>query len=154
MSIVLYRVFGSDYRQDHRFHVLSAAIQIQKTGQDHHFFPHMVAVGSHPVQKQGKGFLAHALLPRQAAVIHDSIVGMDYHKNRAVSTKSFENTPLSAACKKKQGKLWQKERRLDGASPLDKATTAKKFRSHPQTIFIPVLSRFAEYSCNPKEAML
>ena len=72
MSIVLYRVFGSDYRQDHRLHVLSAAIQIQKTGQDHHFFPHMVAVGSHPVQKQGKGFLAHALLPRQAAVIHDA----------------------------------------------------------------------------------
>ena len=52
--------------------------------------------------------------------------------------KSFESTPLSAACKKKQGKLWQKERELDGASPLDKATTAKKFHSHPQTIFIPV----------------
>ena len=49
-----------------------------------------------------------------------SIVGIDYHKNRAVSTKSFENTSLSAACKKKQGKLWQKERGLDGASPLDK----------------------------------
>ena len=29
-----------------------------------------------------------------------SIVGIDYHKNRAVSTKSFENTPLSAVCKK------------------------------------------------------
>ena len=27
---------------------------------------------------------------------------------------------LSAACKKKQGELWQKERGLDGASPLDK----------------------------------
>ena len=49
-----------------------------------------------------------------------SIVGIDYHKNRAVSTKSFENTSLSAVCKKKQGKLWQKERGLDGASPLDK----------------------------------
>ena len=29
-----------------------------------------------------------------------SIVGIDYHKNRAMSTKSFENTPLSAVCKK------------------------------------------------------
>lgn len=29
-----------------------------------------------------------------------SIVGIDYHKNRAVSTKSFESTPLSAVCKK------------------------------------------------------
>ena len=37
-----------------------------------------------------------------------------------MSTKSFENTSLSAVCKKKQGKLWQKERGLDGASPLDK----------------------------------
>ena len=27
-------------------------------------------------------------------------VGIDYHKNRAMSTKSFENTPLSAVCKK------------------------------------------------------
>jgi hypothetical protein len=50
-----------------------------------------------------------------------SIVGIDYHKSRAVSTKTFENTPLSAACKKKKWKLWQKERGLGGASPLDKA---------------------------------
>ena len=27
---------------------------------------------------------------------------------------------LSAACKKKKWKLWQKERGLDGAGPLDK----------------------------------
>ena len=47
------------------------------------------------------------------------IVGIDYHKNRAVSTKSFENTLLSAECKKTRGKLWQKERGLDDASPLD-----------------------------------
>ena len=46
------------------------------------------------------------------------MVGIDYHKNRAVSTKTFENTPLSAVCKKKKEKLWQKERGLDGASPL------------------------------------
>jgi len=39
-------------------------------------------------------------------------------------------------------------------SPLDKATTAKKFHSHPQTIFIPVSSRFAECPCNPKGAVL
>jgi len=37
-----------------------------------------------------------------------------------MSTKSFENTLISAACKKTQGKLWQKERGPDGASPLDK----------------------------------
>ena len=83
-----------------------------------------------------------------------SIVGIDYHKNRAVSTKTFENASLSAACKKRRGKLWQKERGLDDASPLDKATTAKKFHSHPQTIFIPVSSRFAECPCNPKGAVL
>ena len=71
-----------------------------------------------------------------------------------MSTKSFENTLISAACKKTQGKLWQKERGLDGASPLDKATTAQKFHSHPQTILIPVSSRFAECPCNPKEAVL
>ena len=38
----------------------------------------------------------------------------------ASQTRTFENTSLSAACKKKQGKLWQKERGVDGASPLDK----------------------------------
>ena len=38
----------------------------------------------------------------------------------AVQTRTFENTPLSAACKKKKWKLWQKERGPDGASPLDK----------------------------------
>ena len=38
----------------------------------------------------------------------------------ASQTRTFENTSLSAACKKRQGKLWQKERGLDGASPLDK----------------------------------
>ena len=35
-------------------------------------------------------------------------------------TRTFENTSLSATCKKRQGKLWQKERGLDAASPLDK----------------------------------
>jgi len=41
----------------------------------------------------------------------------------ASQTRTFENMPLSAACKKKKkkkGELWQKERGLDGASPLDK----------------------------------
>ena len=33
---------------------------------------------------------------------------------------AFENTALSAACNKTRGKLWPKERELDGASPLDK----------------------------------
>lgn len=49
-----------------------------------------------------------------------SIVGVDYHKIRAVSTRTFENIPLSAECKKMLSKLWQKERGRDGASPLDK----------------------------------
>jgi hypothetical protein len=49
------------------------------------------------------------------------IVGIGCHKNRVVSTKSFENTLFSAGRKKKQGKLLQKERGLDGASPLDRA---------------------------------
>ena len=31
----------------------------------------------------------------------------------AAQTRTFENTPLSAACKKTQGKLWQKERGPD-----------------------------------------
>ena len=38
----------------------------------------------------------------------------------AAQTRTFENTSLSAECKKTRGKLWQKERGLDGASPLDK----------------------------------
>ena len=38
----------------------------------------------------------------------------------ASQTRTFENTSLSAACKKNQGKFWQKERGLDAASPLDK----------------------------------
>mgnify|MGYP001257847502 CR=1 FL=1 len=40
--------------------------------------------------------------------------------------KSFESTPLSAACKKKRGKLWQKERGLDEASPLDSKMIFKR----------------------------
>jgi hypothetical protein len=72
----------------------------------------------------------------------------------AAQTRTFENTLISAACKKKKGKLWQKERETEGIKPLDKATTAKAFHSHPQTIFIPVSSRFAECPCNPKEAVL
>ena len=39
----------------------------------------------------------------------------------ASKTRTFENALFSAACKKKQGKLWQKERGLDGASPLDRS---------------------------------
>lgn len=31
-----------------------------------------------------------------------------------MSTKNFENTPLSAVCKKKRGKLWQKDREQGG----------------------------------------
>ena len=38
----------------------------------------------------------------------------------ASQTRTFENTPLSAGCKKTRRKLWQKDRGLDGAIPLDK----------------------------------
>ena len=55
-----------------------------------------------------------------------SIVGIDYHKIRTVSTKTFENTLLSAGCKKSRGKLWQKERGSDGTSPLDKLLLLKR----------------------------
>ena len=41
-------------------------------------------------------------------------------------TRTFENTSLSAACKKTQGKLWQKERGPDGASPLDRIMRCSK----------------------------
>ena len=43
-----------------------------------------------------------------------------------------------AACKKRRGKLWQKERELDDASPLDKAIIVKKFRTHLHPGFVPV----------------
>ena len=66
-----------------------------------------------------------------------SIVGIDYHKNRAVSTKSFENTLLSAVCKKKKGKLWQKERGLDAASPLDKVETLEVEEITPYNPVLP-----------------
>ncbi|MFQ7518020.1 MAG: hypothetical protein ACLRMU_10285 [Ruminococcus sp.] len=36
-----------------------------------------------------------------------------------MSTRKFENPLLSAECKKTFPKLWQKDRGLDGASPLD-----------------------------------
>ena len=53
-------------------------------------------------------------------------------------TRTFENALFSAVCKKKQGKLWQKERGLDDASPLDKAIIVKKFRTHLHPGFVPV----------------
>ena len=39
-------------------------------------------------------------------------------------TRTFENTSLSAWCKKKRWKLWQKKRGLDAASPLDRSRYA------------------------------
>ena len=44
----------------------------------------------------------------------------------ASKTRTFENTLISAACKKTQGKLWQKERGPDGASPLDRIMRCSK----------------------------
>ena len=52
---------------------------------------------------------------------------MDYHKNRAVSTKSFENTLISAGCKKRQGKLWQKREGWTVPALLTKSNLAIRF---------------------------
>ena len=77
------------------------------------------------------------------------IVGIDYHKIRAVSTKTFENTLLSAGCKKSRGKLWQKERGSDGTSPLDKLLLLKRRccgRTGERTPLVPpqVCARWAK----------
>ena len=56
----------------------------------------------------------------------------------AAQTRTFENALISAGCKKKQGKLWQKERGPDDAYPLDKAIIVKKFRTHLHPGFVPV----------------
>ena len=58
----------------------------------------------------------------------------------ASQTRTFENTPLSAACKKTQGKLWQKERGPDGASPLDRIMRCSKISA----AFIAVFKNSAE----------
>ena len=58
----------------------------------------------------------------------------------AAQTRTFENTLISAACKKKQGKLWQKERGLDGASPLDRIMRCSKISA----AFIAVFKNSAE----------
>ena len=55
-------------------------------------------------------------------------------------TRTFENTLISAACKKTQGKLWQKERGLDGASPLDRMMRCSKISA----AFIAVFKNSAE----------
>ncbi|MEQ2695449.1 hypothetical protein, partial [Faecalibacterium butyricigenerans] len=44
----------------------------------------------------------------------------------ASQTRTFENTLISAVCKKTQGKLWQKERGPDGASPLERIMRCSK----------------------------
>ena len=56
----------------------------------------------------------------------------------AAQTRTFENAPISAACKKKQGKLWQKERGPDGTSPLDKT------KAHSFAVCIGFSIRFVE----------
>ena len=55
-------------------------------------------------------------------------------------TRTFENTLISAACKKTQGKLWQKERGPDGASPLDRIMRCSKISA----AFIAVFKNSAE----------
>ena len=58
----------------------------------------------------------------------------------ASQTRTFENTSLSAACKKTQGKLWQKERGPDGAGPLDRIMRCSKISA----AFIAVFKNSAE----------
>ena len=58
----------------------------------------------------------------------------------ASQTRTFENTLISAACKKKRGKFWQKERGLDGASPLDRIMRCSKISA----AFIAVFKNSAE----------
>ena len=58
----------------------------------------------------------------------------------AAQTRTFENTSLSAACKKTQGKLWQKERGPDGAGPLDRIMRCSK----TSAAFIAVFKNSAE----------
>ena len=58
----------------------------------------------------------------------------------AAQTRTFENTLISAACKKKQGKLWKKERGPDGASPLDRIMRCSKISA----AFIAVFKNSAE----------
>ena len=55
-------------------------------------------------------------------------------------TRTFENTLISAACKKTQGKLWQKERGPDGAGPLDRMMRCSKISA----AFIAVFKNSAE----------
>ena len=55
-------------------------------------------------------------------------------------TRTFENTLISAACKKTQGKLWQKERGPDGAGPLDRIMRCSKISA----AFIAVFKNSAE----------
>ena len=55
-------------------------------------------------------------------------------------TRTFENALFSAACKKKRWKLWQKERGLDGASPLDRIMRCSKISA----AFIAVFKNSAE----------
>ena len=50
-------------------------------------------------------------------------------------TRTFENTLISAACKKTHGKLWQKERGPDGASPLDRIMRCSKTSAAFITVF-------------------
>ena len=58
----------------------------------------------------------------------------------AAQTRTFENTLISAACKKTQGKLWQKERGPDGAGPLDRIMRCSKISA----AFIAVFKNSAE----------
>ena len=58
----------------------------------------------------------------------------------ASRTRTFENTLISAACKKTQGELWQKERGPDGAGPHDRIMRCSK----TSAAFIAVFKNSAE----------
>ena len=58
----------------------------------------------------------------------------------ASQTRTFENTLISADCRKTQGKRWQKERGPDGAGPLDRMMRCSK----TSAAFIAVFKNSAE----------
>ena len=80
-----------------------------------------------------------SILLRKTVLSLKSPTGLSLLRSTA-QTRTFENTLISAACKKTQGKLWQKERGPDGAGPLDRMMRCSKISA----AFIAVFKNSAE----------
>ena len=72
-------------------------------------------------------------------LLRKTVLGLSLLRSTA-QTRTFENTLISAACKKTQGKLWKKERGPDGAGPLDRIMRCSKISA----AFIAVFKNSAE----------